>query len=114
MTCGPGRTTDATVSTRTRVTDQPKRLAMAAQTPAIMAPFLGRWSVFMPPVCRVGPATTSGLPVGGGGVHLAAVAFAFSFVMNRVSASSSDNPFVSGTTRSTKTNDSAANNAYMP
>ena len=46
--------------------------------------------------------------------YFAAFFFALPFGGSRVFASSSDMPLVSGTTRNTNTNDSAAKKAYMP
>ena len=111
ITCGPGIRTEATVSTRTSVTEIPKRLAIAAQTPAIMRPFLGRASELMPPVCRAAAERSSGLTPVSARYFVAAL---LSFFTNSVCASSSDRPLVSGTTLNTKTNDRAANSAYMP
>ena len=111
MTCGPGMRTDATVSTRTSVTDQPNRLAMAAQTPAIIAPDWGRTSVLMALVWPTRRRTSSGLTPEAGRYLAAAT---FGFLVNNVSASSSESPLVSGTTLNTNTNDSPANSAYKP
>jgi hypothetical protein len=111
MTCGPGIRIEATVSTRTSVTDQPKRWAMPAHTPAIIVPDEGRTSLLMPQVWQTEVARTSGLTPG---CPYFVAAGVFAFFVNSVCASSSDRPFVSGTILKTNTKETAANSAYMP